>query len=74
MICLNILGEIIYESLEWGLSSRSVYYGGSVARAREAKVSIIKLIQSSWSGVNNSYLTTAAPTKVHETATTFTVN
>ena len=54
------------------MSSSSV--GDSVASAKEAKVSIMRLIQSIWMGLRTSYLMMAAPTKVSITATRLTVS
>jgi hypothetical protein len=71
---LNIVFDIIYSYLEWGFLSKSFYVGDSVERAKEAKVSIIKLIQSIWIGFNIYCFKIAAPTKVEQTATMFTVN
>lgn len=73
-MCLNIFFEIIYSLLDWGLRSRSVSDGGSVAKAREAKVSMIKLIHNIWIGFNTSCFRTPAPIKVITTATTLTVS
>ena len=42
-ILRHINGVIIYYLREYGILSRSYYDGGSVAKAKAAKVSIIKL-------------------------------
>ena len=47
--------------------------GGSVAKAREAKVSIMRLIQSIWIGAKIYCFIRAAPRRVMNTATTLTV-
>jgi len=46
IICLNIFLVIIYSDLEWGFLVKRAGVGGSVANAREAKVSIIRLTHS----------------------------
>ena len=58
----------------WGALSRSLGSGSSVARAKDANVSIIKLIHSSWIGLMSYFWRTDADTKVTRTATMFTVN
>jgi hypothetical protein len=52
-----------------GYLSKSFSVGGSVAKAKEAKVSIIKFNQSKCKGVTISCLITADPIKVIKTAT-----
>jgi len=43
IMCLNIVFEIMYSSLEWGGLSSSYSVGGSVAKASEANVSMMRL-------------------------------
>lgn len=74
IICLAIFLEIIYSFLLCGFLSNNSSAGGSVAKAKDARVSIIKFTQSIYIGVKTSYLIIAALIKVRETATTFTVN
>lgn len=59
-----------------GLRSRILYAGGSVARARAAKVSIIKLTQSSCTADKTEVCSEEATeeTKVRSTAVMFTVS
>lgn len=45
-----------------------------MARAKDARVSMIKLIQSIWMGFITYCFITAAPTRVMPTATMLTVN
>jgi hypothetical protein len=71
---LHIFFDTIYSYLLWGFLFNNSYEGGSVAKAKEANVSIIKLIHNNYTGVNISYLIIAAPINVAKTATTFTVN
>lgn len=53
---------------------RSLGSGSSVAKAKDAKVSIIKLIHNNWIGLINYFWRTADDTNVTRTATIFTVN
>lgn len=73
-ICLNIVFEMMYSSREWGFLFNNSGLGYSVARARDANVSMIKLTQSIWIGFSISFWIMPAPTKVMITATTFTVS
>lgn len=73
-ICLNIVVEIIYSSREWGGLLKSSYDGGSVARANEPSVSMIKFTHSMCIGLNIYCFSKAAPINVIDTATTFTVS
>ncbi len=73
-ICLNIVFEIIYSSLEWGCLSSKSYEGGSVAKASDPKVSIIKLTHNIWIGFNTYCFKRAEPINVENTATMLTVN
>ena len=74
MICLNIFPDMMYYFLEWGLRFSSYSVGGSVARAKDANVSIIKFIHNIWIGFKISCLRRPAPIKVMQTATTLTVS
>jgi len=73
-MCLNIVLEIIYYSLLWGGLFNNSYVGGSVAKAKLAKVSIIRFIHNIWIGLSIYCLINAAPIKVMQTATTLTVS
>jgi len=73
-MCLNIVFEIMYSSLECGFLFRSSSDGGSVAKAKEPKVSMIKLTHNIWMGRRIYCLSEAAPMRVIETATTLTVS
>ena len=59
-----------------GFLSRMLGGGGSVARARAANVSMIRLTHSSWTGVrmDSSFLLAIAETKVRVTAVILTVS
>ena len=74
IMCLNIFLEMMYSYLLWGCLSSNYSVGGSVAKAREARVSIIRLIHNIWIGFMIACLIKAAPTKVIPTATMLTVN
>jgi hypothetical protein len=56
------------------LSLRRDSLGGSVARARAANESMIRLIHSIWTALNIASLRTMAETKVVMTATMLTVS
>lgn len=73
-ICFIIKGEIIYSFLLQGFLLRSPSNGGSVAKAKAAKESIIKLNQSIWTGEKIASFKINALIKVVITATTFAVN
>ena len=73
-MCLNIFLVIIDSYLLYGLALSNASVGGSVAKANDAKESIIKFTQSIYIGVRISYSITAAVIKVNATATIFTVN
>ena len=53
---------------------RSSSVGGSVAKAKEAKVSMIRLTHNIWIGFNGDSLKTAPPTKAMTKAAKLTVN
>lgn len=74
VIFLHIKGVIIYSFLEYGILNKSSSEGGSVAKAKAARVSIIKLTHSIWTGVKGDYLMKTAPKKAMNIATTLTVN
>ena len=57
-----------------GFLYSSLSVGGSVARAREARVSMIRLTQSIWIGARTAYWVIAADRKVTATETTVTVS
>ena len=69
IICLHIVFETIYSFLLWGFLNRSSRLGGSVASAKEANVSIIRLIHSICMGVKIDCFKAAAPIIVQKTAT-----
>lgn len=71
---LHIKGVIIYSVLEYGILNKSSSDGGSVARAKAARVSMIKFTQSIWTGVNGDSLIKTAPKKAIKIATTLTVS
>lgn len=71
---LHINGVMIFSFLEYGILNNKSSDGGSVARANAARVSIIKLTQSIWTGVNGDSLMRTAPKKAIKIATTLTVN
>lgn len=61
-ICLHMTGAITFSSELAGLPLvRIEEWGGSVARASAARVSIIKLIQRSWTTVNGDSPRVAEP-------------
>jgi len=73
-MCLTIFLEMIYSLLLYGGLSRSASTGSSVAKAREAKESMIILTQRSCTGFNGaSFITVAAINEVIR-ATTLTVS
>ena len=61
IICFHILPLIIDSFLFVGSRCKSSSYGGSVAKAKEPKESIIRLTQSIWIGVNG----VSFPTQAH---------
>jgi len=73
-IVLFIVGDTILSSLLYGYLSRTVIFGGSVAKAKEAKVSIIRLTQSISIVFNGDSFRTTAPKKDINNATKLTVN
>lgn len=73
-IVLFIVGETILSSLLYGYLSRTVILGGSVAKAKEAKVSIIRLTHNISIVFKGDSLRTTAPKKDMNKATKLTVN
>ena len=73
-MCLIIIGVMIKSVFLTGLSLRRDSLGGSVARARAANESMIRLIHSIWTALNIASLRTMAETKVVMTATMLTVS
>jgi len=65
---------MIEASLAYGYLVRISSAGGSVARAKAAKVSMIKLTQSIWTAFNGESLMITEPKNTMNMATTFTVN
>ena len=75
MICLSIVLVMKFSSGEFGFWFKSSSeFGGSVARARAAKLSIIRLTHNIWTAVNTDCLIMPDEIKVMQTATTFTVS
>mmetsp|Transcript_39123 Transcript_39123/g.44778 ORF Transcript_39123/g.44778 Transcript_39123/m.44778 type:complete len:210 (-) Transcript_39123:1258-1887(-) len=73
-ICLTIFFEMMYSSLLYGGSSKSSFFGGSVANANDAKESIIILTHSNWIGFNGDSLKMHEPMNAEINATTLTVS
>lgn len=73
-MCFIIFLETMYSFLLCGFLFSKSKEGGSVAKAKDANVSIIKLIHNIYMGVKTSCLMTAAPINVQNTATIFTVS
>jgi hypothetical protein len=73
-MCLHIFFDTIYSYLFAGSLSNNFSVGGSVAKAKEANVSMIKFSHNKCKGVTTSYLMIAEPIKVIKTATILTVN
>lgn len=65
---------MMYEFLECGRRFSSCSVGGSVASAKDANVSIIKLIHNIWIGFKTYCFMRPAPSKVTKTATMLTVS
>lgn len=74
MIFLHIYAVIKPSNREYGLLCKSSSLGGSVARARAAKVSIIRLTHNICIGVNGDYLRKAAPVNANINAEKLTVS
>lgn len=71
---LHMTEFTIYVSLLYGFSSKRASLGGSVARAKAAKVSMIKLTQSIWTEVRGVSEMATPPMKTMNMATMLTVN
>ena len=74
IICFIIILETICSFLLFGLRSSRSSVGAYVAKANEAKVSIIKFIHNIWIGAKTYCLMRLALIIVQTTATTFTVS
>lgn len=74
IIFFHIFAVIKLSYLEIGFLFKSSSLGGSVAKANEARVSMIRLTHNIWIGFNGDYLNTAPPTNAITKATKFTVN
>jgi hypothetical protein len=74
MIFFHISAVINDSNLEYGFLNNSSSFGGSVAKANEAKVSMIRLTHNIWIGFNGDSLSMAAPEKAIIKATILTVN
>lgn len=71
---LHITGVIIDSSFGYGYLSKISSGGASVARARAAKVSMIRLTQSIWTAFKGVSVVTTAPKNTINIATTLTVS
>ena len=71
---LNITGVMIDSSFGYGCLSKISSGGASVARARAAKVSIIRLIQRIWTALRGVSIVTTALKNTMKQATTLTVS
>lgn len=76
MIIFHMFSVMSGADLRVGLRLRILRVGGSVARARAAKVSMIRLTQRSWTAVStdSSSLLATAVMKVRRTAVMLTVS
>lgn len=72
MMCLIIFWETIYSFFLYGGLLRRSSFGDSVARAREARESIIMLTQRSWIAASGDSQRMQAPVKAVARATTLT--
>lgn len=69
------MSSVTIESLDGcGFLVRILTSGGSVAKARAARVSMIRLTQSIWTAVNGESLSITDPKKTINMATTLTVS
>lgn len=69
------ISTVIKDSnLEYGFLLRRSSLGGSVAKAKDAKVSMIKLTHNIWIGLSGDSLRMAAPEKAITKAHILTVN
>ncbi len=73
-MCLSIILLMMQSSRLCGLRFRSYGLGYQVAKAREARLSIMRLTQSIWIGLSTSFCRRAAPIRVITTATTLIVS
>lgn len=75
MIIFHMIGVISGADLGSGFRFKMLRVGGSVAKASAAKVSMIRLTQSSWTAVNteSSLASATAEMKVKKTAVILTV-
>lgn len=71
---LHMIAVTIMSFLEYGCLSRRSLAGGSVASARAAQVSIIRLTQSIWTEVRVGSSLATPPRKTINIATTLTVS
>ncbi len=67
-------GLIMFSLNPWGGLSNNSYDGGSVARAKAARVSIIRLTHNIWMTLSGESLKTVAPMNTMNSATAFTVS
>ncbi len=70
----HILAVIKFSNLEYGFLFNKSSLGGYVAKASEAKVSMIRLTHNIWIGLSGDSLKIAPPTKAITKATKLTVN
>lgn len=73
-ICLTIFAEIIYSPLLYGGLLRRSSFGGPVAKASEARESIIIFTQRSWIAASGDSHMITDPRKDIARATRFTVS
>ena len=74
IIFLHMVAVIKLSYLEYGFLLSNSSLGGSVARASEANVSMIRLTHNIWIGLRGDSLRTAPPTKAITRATKLTVS
>jgi len=73
-ICLTIFGEMIYSFFLYGGLFKRSSFGSSVAKAREARESMIRFTQRSWMAARGDSHMITEPMKEVIKATTLTVN
>jgi len=71
---LHIWGVMIFYLREYGILYSNSSPGGSVARAKAARVSMMRLTHNICTGVRGDYLMTTAPKKAIKIATMLTVS
>ncbi len=71
---LHIEREIMLSYFPWGCLYRRLSLGGSVARARDAKVSMIRFTHNIWMLFKGELLSTTEPRNAITRATKFTVS